>query len=648
MNPATLVNLSTGQSSFITVEIDQDGDLATDDRVPQPGSFGVEVSFEQLRTTLTFTPTGGFPSGGSASSPRLMVLSLPPTALDIVGNPLQNPGQTFFQTELIDFPPLVLPEPDPEVPGDLPGEQFQNQNNLDVARSGADWGDGRLTYGRGGGSGRLGALTVLAGAANAITLDTESQTFPLAGQPRDLLDNAVPGVDYDPSMPATWPTVTVTTAPSSSRGCGSTRTVALAITGAAPARVFSRGAMLIDGTVDLAGGQRAERRVEHRQQCQQRPGDGPGRRGRRAAVPAAGAGGAGADRFNHGDNDAAGCQTLPMLTAGGIMFSPSPPRTTRAPTTTGGPARGSAAERSAPGRAACTGRRTRRASSATPIPTARCASGDLEYVIVPDPGSTTGLDCRVAMVGGAGAGGAYALDGSSGVAGLAPGGPGDCSPATCRSRPPPTSGGSRVDGGPRASRRSGRSSVGSTFEDGNLRGGSGGGGGGMSIYGTKTRHAARRTSTDCTTEPQPVPRTGTTRGAAAAAAVARCRLVSGTALTIGLGRLDRLRRRRRRQRRRRAASTSAGCTNARRCPDCEAVRRARRRRLGRRGAAAVAGRSTCPWPSRTCIVDGGMGGVGSTGSVGGDGSPGLVRIEKANRRPGRSARPRSTPLRSGP
>ena len=43
--------------------------------------------------------------------------------------------------------------------------------------------------------------------------------------------------------------------------------------------------------------------------------------------PAVGlAGGAGADRFNHGDNDAAGCQTLPMLTAGGITFSPSPPQ----------------------------------------------------------------------------------------------------------------------------------------------------------------------------------------------------------------------------------------------------------------------------------------------------------------------------------
>ncbi len=153
MNIGTLVQPSTGQSPFITVKVDPDGNLSTPgDQVPVGGIYTFQNPDQtNLTTTMVFTPFGGFPSAGSAPVKRKIVVDVPVEVKDLAGNSVANPGKRTFTPEVAEFGAITLP---------AGGEQFTDDVNEDKVRSGANWGAGRLTAGTGGGSGRFGDLVI--------------------------------------------------------------------------------------------------------------------------------------------------------------------------------------------------------------------------------------------------------------------------------------------------------------------------------------------------------------------------------------------------------------------------------------------------------------------------------------------------------
>ncbi len=162
----TLVIPGTGQSPFITVKLDPDGNIAnTSDQVLLGGSYTFHLDQFALQTTVVFTPSQPFPgAGANLASPRQIVVNFPLGIRDLLGNSLVNAGVVAFTPVQSSFPPVTIP---------AGGENFDDLSNCDVNRTGANWGEvtpGRLTPGLGGGSGRLGDLTVASG--DVVTLHT--------------------------------------------------------------------------------------------------------------------------------------------------------------------------------------------------------------------------------------------------------------------------------------------------------------------------------------------------------------------------------------------------------------------------------------------------------------------------------------------
>lgn len=287
MNSATLVN-PDGSSDFIIVEVDEDGvTFDPSDRTRRSGVFTIDVDEVLLRTTVTFVPNNGFPTGGSAPIPRKVVITFPNSIQDLAGNGLLNSGELIFTPEIITFPPITLPDDD--------GENFTDTSNEDGSRSSADWGGGqvRLRF-TSGGTGRLGDLRV--NANETVVLNTDSQLFPIPDQPstgftgqeHDLMTNMIPVTDYDPTDPLMWPTITVTDGIfefSSLRIASNGRVI---FTGSNPARVQVRGEAFIGGVLDVSGVSPGE----HDSQTQLGQSGGAG-------GPNGGAGGTGGARFDH-------------------------------------------------------------------------------------------------------------------------------------------------------------------------------------------------------------------------------------------------------------------------------------------------------------------------------------------------------------
>ena len=162
---------------------------------------------------VRITPEVGFPASGSGPLPRQIVIDLPDQISDLVGNGLDNAGLFYCIPEAQPFQDVILPDQD--------GENFDTDDNHATLYSGIGWGESGvdelgnsfdyLGFGLGGGAGRLGELIIEPG--EVVTLNTDSQEFPLPEQVRDLLDNSEPGVDYDVADPSTWPTITPSTMP---------------------------------------------------------------------------------------------------------------------------------------------------------------------------------------------------------------------------------------------------------------------------------------------------------------------------------------------------------------------------------------------------------------------------------------------------
>ncbi len=240
MNPATLVNPVTGESSSITVSIDPDGDTSdTSDQQPINGSFSIDLDQDALTTRVVFTPELGFPSAGSDPvTKRVIVVGLGSAISDLAGNSLTNPDPPVFTPEVLSFQETTLLE------------SFDMTDQLDGSSTSADWGDavpGALLAANSGGSGRLGELTLVAG--QVVTLNTDFEDFagidPTIFNPASVLDATFDGSTFTvaPVTDGVFEFSFIDMEPGS----------LLKFEGTQPARLFVRGDALLFGSIDASG-----------------------------------------------------------------------------------------------------------------------------------------------------------------------------------------------------------------------------------------------------------------------------------------------------------------------------------------------------------------------------------------------------------
>ena len=596
MNKATVANQINGQSNTMTVRIDLDGDLNDpSDQVNWPGEWSVDVDFDNLlRTTAVFTPEGGeFPSGGGdPMNPRKILVNVSSQLLDIVGLALENPSTSIMSTVTESVMEVQILE------------DFTTGDNEDSRASGGTWGAGRLIAGHGGGSGRLGPLLIPAG--QMMTLDTDSEEFPLDGQTIPVMSNEVPGTDYDPALENTWPTISIDSNPFGEAFEFSRIEVdgTLILTGSQPVRLFARGEAVFDGVLDLTGESPAPHESNSGGDQPANVSDGQltkdGGLGADGG-PSAGAGGQGADRI-----DMSGTTGPVMINIGGIN-NPGAVNVGRSGVGVGGIPDGT-------GGVGGENWPPMLPQGATPG-TPEFGDAELSWIQV-DADS-----CRVAMVAGPGSGGSHALPGEVGMP-ISPFVPAE--PGLIANTPTPTPGGdnSALDLEAPGSAPSVDNKRNLEFWRKHLRGGSGGGGGGTSIYASRMNGA---TGPDCSTGSLLFPLWdhsaaggGGGGGAIQIAAGQRialnnqidCRGGAGGSATVPGAAIE-------------LCVNSGSNTNA---PDCE--------KYASPGGGGAGGgvRLQAPvlefanQPGRI-DVSGGAGGLGAGGSIGGEGSPGLVRLE---------------------
>lgn len=586
MNPATLADPQTGNSAFVTIEIDLDGNLATQDRTPLFGSYVVELDPIQLTTTMTFTPLDGIPSSGTLDPlinpdglPRQIVITVPNNLQDVAGNALANPTTAPMIAEYIQIDPVTLP--------DANGEDFTDTTNADVAHSSAVWGAGKLTRGQGGGRGRLGQLII--GTGETLVLNTDSEEFPLdpTGD-HDILSNAIPGVDYDPLDRTTWPTVTITDGAFEFSSLTIEGGGTLRFEGSRPARVLVRGNVNILGTLDVTGGAAPEHTSTSIL-------GGLGG----AAGPDAGTGAIGATRYDYGGTN--------MLSVGGVDV-PNAQVLVDAPRGQGL----SGVDEIASG----FGGRHWPTTTPLSLDIGPPANADLTF-------SDIAMSCLSAQTGMPGGGGGYATDGLPGVpmtpVAISLDGIPNLPPAGSSGQGGPSSdAGLEPPGAPAFVRKL-------TFELGFLRGGSGGGGGGASLFGTESSGFAG----NCLDPNTDVAAWRDHSGAGGGGGGGALQLVCGGPSLSITGRVD-------------ATGGRGGSALAVVAGDDEeAELRPKRAVPGGGGSGGAIRIQATNFPSTALntamppriSVAGGAGGTNSLGSLGGTGGAGLIRLEGLNSQP---------------
>ncbi|MEM8709689.1 MAG: Ig-like domain-containing protein [Planctomycetota bacterium] len=246
MNLPTVANNQFMTSPFIVVELDGDGDLATggSDRTPIAGSYTVTVDQERLTTTMVFDPTSGIPAAAlDDTTPSVIVIRIPSNVTDIAENPVTTEtggGTLVAVARRFEFDPIFIPSES--------GETFDDSTFEATAESGAEWGGGVLAPGLAGGTGRHGSLRI--GAGETVTLNTDSQTFPLdtMTDPINVIGNPDGMGDYPreiTEMTGVFEFSTLQIAP----------TGRLILVGSQPARLLVRGecTIAVGALVDASG-----------------------------------------------------------------------------------------------------------------------------------------------------------------------------------------------------------------------------------------------------------------------------------------------------------------------------------------------------------------------------------------------------------
>lgn len=566
MNPATVANPVTGQSSTLRVWIDADGDpSSTLDQSPLFGTYSIGLDQSALSTTVRFKPASGLPSKGSGALPRKIVLELPAQVLDLGGNALANSGVLSFTPEFIAFPELLLPGGS--------GEDFSGTQLLDAKRTGAAWGNGALVPGAGGGAGQLGDLDLAAGTT--LELDTDHEEFQQLAQLIPL-GAAVP----DPELGHTtlvqdgiFEFSSVTIRPGA----------VLRLVGSKPARVYTRGQFLLQGALDV-GGRAAAPKLSWQ---------GEGSAGFVAALSgeAGGTGGPGAGRGGRGgdrpDNTGSNLLELPglargVLNPGAQVDGQAGEGIGGAPAAQGGGSGGLHWPPTMPS-----------STTPPPIPTSNANFSGL-----------IGLDpfCAVPMVAGCGAGAAYATSGGTGV---------PLAPLMIFVLPAlwtPVNHLFPITPGADSSSIPDLLALKTLQpEAGLLRGGAGGGGGGAHVYGTRT---SAQTGLECYTAPivEFYSHSGGGGGGGGGALQVQA---GGSYVQTGVL----------------LASGGSGSTSP--FPLSIAPEAQLAPGGGGSGGAVLLQSLSCTLSTLPGRIDvsGGVGGLGSNGSRGGDGGAGIVRIE---------------------
>ncbi|MCP3918751.1 MAG: Ig-like domain-containing protein [bacterium] len=495
MNVATMVNPSSGTAPFIRVFFDTDGLVpTTDDRVQISGTYEFDVDLERLETYLCFSPSLPIPSaGGNAALPRRVVVVIPETVSDLVGQPTlpENGGGTLA------FIPVVIAAMDvtlPDGPEDFTFSSPDPNSSEDGARSGAFWGGGLLQHGQGGGSGRLGDLVV--GAGETLVLNTDSQDFPIGFDEINIIGNP-------DAMTGEFPTtITVTDGVFEFASVFIKSGGTVRLEGINPARVYCRGPLTIEngGFIDVSGitpEQHESTRPMPEQEALDAVPMGMTLDDVFPLAPNAGRGGFGSDRFDHSMN--------PQM----LALTNTDPES-NAIENVGADTRG----RNGSGVARLVDEAEGRGGIQYPVdmPFApftenvsfpHGASSDIVF----DPVFAE-LRCRSAMVGGVGSGGGYATDGAPGI----PGSfipttefPGPTAPNNSNN-PSPTPGGDSSQIGLNAPNPTNAGYIRRVlrWQAGFLNGGSGGGGGGTHQYWTRASGYAPPTTTFPCISPQSI------------------------------------------------------------------------------------------------------------------------------------------------
>lgn len=618
MNPATLANPISQTSQTLRVALDADGSIfTTDDQNTLLGSYVVHVDTERLETLVSFTPAEPLPSAGDP--PLKLVVEAPEGVTDLVGNQLveSGGGGTFTAIpEVVEFDAITLTE-DFGAGAGTPG------SGEDAAEGSALWGGGRLAPGISGGAGRLGDLWLRAG--ESLVLNTDSQAFPLAVQGGsnvpNLLGNGVDD-DMDPATPDVYPTSVVV-----ENGVFEFSTLriengaTLRLEGSNPARIYVRGIARVasGGLIDLSG--RAAPVHDSTQLAPEAMADPPA-----MPLPAgAGAGGFGGDRWDAdpnyialgtADSDAQANPDFASLDgrAGDGLAGGTSPVGGR-----GGPGNPTLAQ--------------------YPIDTVMPGAngfGQLPPLSLTEVLENPGVPiCLSTRVGGAGAGGAYALDGDVGLA-LSPSldGMGDTDelpdwPLNGMNNPPETPGGAASGIGLSVPNAQGAGYTVRTLDwfaggalayPGYLRGGSGGGGGGTHAFRTLV---GPNNFGNCLLngpggQASSVDEWHDHSGAAGGSGGGALQLLAGRSIRLE-GQID--------------ASGGAGGS-----PLDPAVLAGNFGRFAMPGGGGSGGAVRLQAPQLDfsvgvdrVLVDGGPGGAGGwSNSSGGSGSPGLVRIEASS------------------
>jgi hypothetical protein len=591
MNPTTLADQVTHQPAYVSIQVDVDGDLATtQDQVNVFGDYTLSTDLSLLKTTMTFTAPGGLPSAGDPAihtMPRLLLISVPSNVTDLGGIALANPSTAICTPQTIVLLPTTLP--------DANGENFENQLNLDSARSGADWGPPaaplRLTRGFGGGSGRLGELVIQ--NQEIVTLNTDSTTFPLAsGVLGDVLTNKKPidpmtmVGDYPPADANQWPKVTVTDGIFEFSRLVVNPGGTLKITGLKPARVYSRGTMILDGIVDVSG---ATAPVHLSDQVLAEPGALGG--------PNAGDGGAGSSRMDNGG--LADILTLPAGSngvdidsdgLGGPMCSPNCSPNYLPDGGAGGGV----------GRSTTIGVAQGGLHFPTLFPTST--------LLLPTGMNGTYLtftffdltfECKSLQSSGPGSGGSYGTDGAQGIAAS----PMEMDETGGLNYPDPTPGGATVPLNAVTRKLD--------ADFGNLRGGAGGSGGGLSLFLTTNNNPF---PPPCADSFSSLSMYWDHSGAAGGGGGGAIQLVSGQTMTVAGTIL--------------AKGGGGGSTFVGTSLDPERQKHAAPGGGGAGGAVRLQARSYFISGAPAIDIEGGPGGESPTQGHGGAGGAGLVRIEQ--------------------
>jgi hypothetical protein len=252
MQPESLVDPLLQSSETLRVRVRQfdPGPPVDESTTIVPGTFTISYDFTALRTRVVFAPTvlypglGFAPTAGGCIPPfpggetlRQMEVELSPAIFDVSGSTTTPPN------------PLVLaPNQDPVVFTTKPAEastftlteDFETTAREDASRTGALWNDpsapGVLKIGKGGGRGLLGDVRL---GEDDVIIDTGSQTFP---------HPELPGTHTLTGAP-----ITVTNGIFEFESIRIPQGRKLTFVGPNVARIFVRGNLDVQGTLDLTG-----------------------------------------------------------------------------------------------------------------------------------------------------------------------------------------------------------------------------------------------------------------------------------------------------------------------------------------------------------------------------------------------------------